>query len=263
MHIPADSQNLENKKFAQIVLGIQGPPGTFKTGAALTFPNPVICDFDNGLTAYAGQSKVVMPFHDNAWICAYAGGKFKNKKPEHQPNRRDAFLEFLRTDGFKLAPEQTLVVDSWTTLQDAFDAQQKLEPRYTDKGKEDDFWPWECKIKYSKEVITLLRSIRCNVVVNFHETQVRDIASGQLLDKVAPLMQGKFVAQLKLYFTDFFRATTEDEKNAAGKVVKTRFLWQVRSDNKFDAKTRLTLPDGTYQIPASYNSFTEYGYKTV
>ena len=263
MHIPTAAQNLKDKKFSQVVLGIQGPPATFKTGAALTFPNPVVCDFDNGLTAYAGRDLVLLPFYDYDWVCSYSGGKFKPQKPDRQPNRRDAFLEFLKTDALKLTQEQTLILDSWTTLQDAFTTQIAYEPRYTKDGKVDDYYPWEQRIEYSTNVMTYLRSLKCNVVVNLHETQVRDGATGQLLDKIAPMMQGKFVAKLKLYFTDYFRARMEEQKNAAGKVISAKPLWQVRSDNKFDAKTRLVLPDGVTEIEASYASFKQFGYKTL
>src|SRR6266576_2890814 len=92
MYTPQDSINLKNVTYPQIRLGIQGPPASGKTTSALTFPNVVVMDLDNGLTKYSGKDIISIPFYDYDWIVKYG---FPPKKPGAQPNRRDAILKFL------------------------------------------------------------------------------------------------------------------------------------------------------------------------
>jgi hypothetical protein len=112
-----------------------------------------------------------------------------------------------------------------------------------------------------------LTSARANIVVNFHETQQRDPKTGQLIDKILPLMQGKFVASLKKYFSDFYRCIVFDVLDSTGKPTlkkdpntgkETReklveYYWQVKSDGTFDAKTRMTGEVPMY-IPQGYKN---------
>ena len=67
---PSGSINLsESQTKPQIRLGIQGPPGSGKTWAALTFPNPVIINLDRGLGAHAGRSDVIdVPFYSGSFV---------------------------------------------------------------------------------------------------------------------------------------------------------------------------------------------------
>ena len=257
MHIPQNSVNLKNVTYPQIRLGLQGPPASGKTTSALTFPNPVVADLDNGLTKYSGSDIISIPFYDYDWICNY-DSKYKPFKPGAQPNRRDAFLRFLREDALKLTNEQTLIIDSWTSLQTFFDQQQELEPKITKTGQIDDYDFWARKIEYSEKVMVYLCSLKCHVIVTFHESSVRDLKSGFLLEKVAPLMSGKFLAQIKKWFTDFFRMVNEEEKDKTGKVTKCNYFWQIMSDNNFDAKTRLTFEPGVFKVEPHFKIFEQY-----
>ena len=260
-YIPPLAISLKNLEFPQIRLGLQGASGTGKTWAALTFPNPLVLDFDNGLTAHKGKDIFKIPFHDPRFITEIM--KMSLKKPYDPPNRRDALKKWLREEGPKLQSNQTLILDSWSTMQDGFDQQTELEPSYTKLGAIDDFAFWELKIEYSRDITEMLMGLNCHVVVTFHEISQRDIKTGQLLEKIQPLMQGKFLSKLKIPFTDFFR------QHAIGKlgvdkqpmIINGRkleqdieYFWQIKGDNTIDCKTRMTRKE--ILIPAHFNSFT-------
>jgi len=255
MHLPTKSINLKTVKFPQVRLGLQGDPGSGKTTSALTAPNPVVLDIDGGLTKFSGHDIIVVPIYDYQWVCDYG---FEPKKPKAQPNRRDAILKFMQEDALKLTSEQTLIIDSWTSLQTAFDMQQDLEPAITKSGQIDEFAFWMRKIEYSEKIMTYICSLKASVVVTFHELKVRDIKTGQLLEKVQPLMAGKFYSQIKRFFTDFFRLINEEEKDKEGRVIKCNYYWQVCSDNQFDSKTRLTFPEGTFKVKPDFSVFSQY-----
>jgi hypothetical protein len=83
-------------------------------------------------------------------------------------------------------------------------------------------------------------SVKCHVVVCFHEMKERDKTTGQLMGKAKPLMQGNYVGKIKMFFSDFFRMYDKPiMKN--NQEVGTEYFWQVKSSSNFDAKTRLDL----------------------
>lgn len=257
MHIPKSAISLKDKPQAQLRLGLQGPPASGKTTSSLTFPNPIVADFDGGLTQFAGSDILHIPFYDPEFIEKIMDCKITDKAIF--PNRKKALIKFLQLDALKFTQEQTLILDSWTAIQTAFDFQTNAEPKYTQQGKIDEYAFWAEKIEYSEKVMVYLCSLKCNVVVTLHESSIRDPHTGQLMEKLAPLMQGKFVAQLKRWFTDFFRMISEEKKNKEGKVDKIEYFWQIRSDNKFDAKTRLkNIPDGIFRCEPHYKIFEQY-----
>jgi hypothetical protein len=266
-YIPAGiTSNLKDQNFRKIMLGIQGAPGCGKTTSALTFPNPYVLNLDGGLVGFAGHDLSEAPFYDHDWVRSLEGGKFKETKPGAiMPNKRDAIKWWLRVHGLKMVEGQTLILDSWTTLQNMFDAQQRLEPEISSKtGKEDGFAFWGKKLEYSKEIMQLLASCKCHVVVTFHEMKERD-DEGRLIDKVRPLQQGQFAAEIGVLFTEFFRMFTEAEKDKNGRQTKCKYYWQVKSSNAFEAKSRkLYFPekeaDGTafYRVEAGFEMFSKY-----
>lgn len=253
IYIPKTSGTTKTDNPPQIRLLLQGWPGTGKTQAALTFPNPYVLDFDNNLQAYSKLDIPTFPI----WNADFVSKDLAcpPTKPGGQPNRRDAALKFLRNEAMKFSPSQTLIVDSWTRLQAAIDAQNEMEPKITKEGKIDDFDFWKKKLDFSREFASLLCSVKCNVVVTVHEIAERDPKTGVLLDKVRPLQTGKFLAELASYFTYVFRAVTEEVKDNTGKVIKTNYLWQVASDNTFEAIARPAFPEGTYRVAPHYDSF--------
>lgn len=264
MYIPTKSINLKDVKLSQIRLGLQSDPGCGKTLSAMTFPNVVVADFDQGLNRFAGHDVTVIPFYDEDFVSKTLNfprtkDTMYGTKNSAFANRRDAFRRWLQDEGLKLTIEQTLLVDSWTSLQNAFDLQQDTDtPKLTKEGEVNDFDFWAKKISYSEAITTLFKACKCHIVVSFHEEKVRDPKTGILLDKIGPLMQGGFTKQLKSHFTDWFRCIKIEEKNTAGQVIKEEFFWQVKSDNKFEAKTKLFIPNGTILVEPHFKIFEQY-----
>jgi len=260
-YIPPTAQSIKDtlKKFR---IGIQGFPGTGKTGASLTFPNPLILHFDD--TDLKGLIQSIPALQD----------LFKDKEPPHVPfysekfvvetlaeplvgpvrlvNRRDAFVKWLGKENTKFTPDSTLILDSWTSMQDAFDAITFHESQkvYSKGGDENFYAPWDAKITYSSLVIDLLKSCNCNVVVIFHEQAERDKKTGELLNKLQPVMQGKFITELKRHFPYYVRQGYREKADDDG---PAGYVWQVKSSDNFDCKF-IGKPDRKKYIPANYNA---------
>lgn len=262
MHIPTCTQNLKTQTQPRIFLGLQGEPGTGKTTSALTFPNPIVLDLDGGLTGFVGRDIPVVPMHDHNWVCEYEKGKFKpSPVPKAQANRRDAILHFLTVDAVKIDVEQTLVVDSWTALQDAHDRQTELFPKLTKAGQVDEYDFWDQKLTYSRTVLAALKALRCHVVVTHHESRIRDPETGELKEKVQPLMQGRFAQELKRFYPNYFRCIARGEITAGptklGTITGAKYFWQIRTDPIFDAKCSRPL-DKTILVPATFQDNFSY-----
>lgn len=259
-YTPPNTTTLETKKFSQIRLGIQGYPKTGKTTSALTFPKPIVLDFDNNVDAAnavaAGKSLdeiTLVPFYSPAFVDTLVP---KRTFAGAAPNRRDALTKWLREHAFKLEPDQTLVLDSWTMVQNAFDQQTGYEPAVSRTGAEDKFVFWKRKIEYAQELCEILKSINCHVVVTFHETIERD-DEGRPTGKLRPAMQGQFADQLAGNFTNWFRQQAlsrhKDPNNTKSEVIGTDYVWQTSADNIANCGTKLI---GIRRIvPAKYDVF--------
>lgn len=243
------------------MVGLLGEAGTGKTTAAATFPNPHFADFNRGLTQFAGKDIQHTPFYDDNYCVSVL--KMAKHAQTGIINKRDGFKKWLKDEGSKLQEDQTLILDSWVDLQNAFDRQTELEPAYTQKGTVDEFAFWARKIEYSRDIMSTLQGLSCHVVVIFHEMKTRDEKTGELLDKISPLMQGKFVQQLSLYFSDFFRCLAVSKMNPQNKLnlidgkelpKDINFLWQIKPNAFFNAKTRMNRKE-TF-VPADFSSFT-------
>lgn len=258
MYNPPHSQKMSDLDTYQIRLGLQGATKTGKTYSALTFPNPVVIDLDTGLVGHKHREDIIrLPFCDNEWIKTW----FKYDANAIKHPQRDAVMEWLKTEGRKLEKDQTLILDSWTTLQDAFDQQSDatVEPaRYrTATGGTDERGFWAYKIEYSRDICVLLKSLCCHVVVTFHEQDTRN-ASGQLIGKIEALMQGKFQKKLGLYFTDYFRCICKAKVDSADKtkIIGADYFWQTKGDNEVNLGSR--LKDCPQFTEPNYNIFKQY-----
>lgn len=259
----------------QIRLGLQGEPKVGKTFAALTFPNPIVLNLDRGLGAHAGRDGV----HEvPMWDAGFADKIIPRSGVACPPNRRDAIKKWLMTDGQKLTANQTLVFDGGTSLQQAFDSQQRLEPVYTKGGKIDDFAFWKLKVEYFGEIMDLLKSLKSHVVYIAHETPDRD-DTGALNGKVRPLLTGQFGDQLASHFTDWFRHLAFAKPSDDAKLAKFKtffklddaqakewiassptdsiYVWQTQADELAKCGTS-TLVGAPKYILANYNSFAKY-----
>lgn len=267
MHIPPNSITLDKKPRQQRRIAIQGFGGTGKTTSVITARNPIVLDFDNSVDEVnckaAGvelSSVHVVPFYSRAFLDTI----------HPRINPRDALVKWLETNYAKFTSEQTLILDSWTRLQDEFDKQTELEPVITKKGEVDEFAFWEIKQVYSRNILTLLRMAQCDVVVTFHEVEDVD-DKGKKTGKVSTLMQGKFVHKLSTFFTDWFRQIAIDKECTqalADKLQiplatlteycgntphKTLRLWQTETSTIAQCKTKL---EGVPRfIPANFKSF--------
>lgn len=244
MYKPTGSINLKDITYSQIRLALQGASGTGKTYSALTFPNPVVANFDHNLNAHVGKDITVIPFTDDAYVDSLIPKRtFPIGHAKSIANRRDAFMKWLKTEATKLEAGQTLIIDSWTTLQDSFDKQTDLEPVTTAKGNIDEYAFWARKMDWSRDVLDSLKFLKCHVVVTFHEQYLTDENGKILLNKVAPMMQGKFVNKLGLYFTDWFRCINlipgDEHPLTKQKVTEKTYLWQTNGGAGSNLKTRM------------------------
>jgi hypothetical protein len=251
--------------YSNVIVGIQGPPGSGKTTSALSFPNPVVALFERPdfrgvlqeLPHLKDVKPVILPFYDADFIL----NKLKQPKSGEHFDAASAFVKWVQTESIKLTQQQTLVIDNWTRLQEQFDKvnwSAPLYPTYSRKGEIDDFAPWARKIDFAESVSNALLQCKCNIVVIFHEVQEREQGTGRLLDKIQPLMQGKFVAKLKSYYPNFFRqrCVITPVKDKDGKIVdeKREYMWQTKGSLDFDAKC--SWPNLPALVPAVYQSLT-------
>lgn len=222
-----------------------GFPGTGKTTCALTFPNIIAADFDHKLPP--GINTV--PFWDSAFVDSIVPRTKWRKVGEkgiNPPNRRDAFALWLRENHSKFTPEQTLLIDSWTMLDNAFQQQIEVDPILNSKMEPDPRAGWGYKLSYFTGIMNDLKACHCNVVVTCHETEKTD-REGDVLNKLRPIMTGSFRDQLLGHFNVAFRCVVNPQaRNPDGTIQKDAngrpkilpgFYWQGKSDELFDVVT--------------------------
>jgi AAA domain len=278
MFTPPNCKTLADlKQKPQIRLGIQGYPGTGKTWAALTFPNPIVVNFDRGLGAHDGRNDVIeVPFYDTDFIKSFYSAAPKNK--------RDAFTYWLETVGTKLESDQTLVIDGITGIQEAHNTWVKDNGSLmlSKTGKYDDFKPWNYKLDYFEYFAALLKTLKCHVILIAHETPAKE-KDGTYTGKLRPLLSGQFSDQLVSHVTDWFRQHAiekpkeipSDEKLRSYGITKdefvvmrdsfprnTMYLWQTDSDDLADCKCS-SLVAFPSRIAANYTSFLRYMRKPI
>ena len=277
MYLPPNCNTLKNAKQPQIRLGIQGYPGTGKTWAALTFPNCVVINFDRGLGAHVGRDDVIeVPFYDADFV--------KTVYPMNAKNKRDAFTYWLETIGSKLEHEQTLVVDGITGIQAAHEAWVKDNGSLmvSNKGKYDDFKPWNFKLEWLSYLMDLTKSLKCSVIWIAHETPAKE-KDGTYTGKLRPLLSGQFADQLASHCTDWFRQHAielprenpkeEDLKSKYRLTLNeylehkkslprnTMYVWQTDGDDFADCKCS-SLVNFPPRILANYTAFDKYRRKS-
>lgn len=237
LYVPTDSVNLKDLKTPAIRLGLQGYPGKGKTWSALTFPNPIIFDLDNKLSSHRGKDIPVLPFYSAEW----RKGKIKAGEELH-----DMVYRYLNEEAIKFRPEQTLIIDSFTTLSNWFQEVMDI-PYYSGKGQEDGFKFWNLKLKYNIIIAEAIKRLTCNVVFTCHE-QIDRNEKGIIVG-IKPLTQGQFSDQVAGNFTDWFRCVVEDGK----------YLWQVRADHVASCyTTTVKIPLETKFVEANYSFFKKY-----
>jgi len=281
MYTPTNCKSLaETTNIPQIRLLVQGYPGTGKTWAALTFPNPVVLNLDRGLGAHTGRKDVIeVPFYDDAFVRSWS--KDMSYKSS---GLKDALIKWLEQEATKLTAEQTLVIDGNTGIQNAYHKWfQVNQARFLTKtGQVNDFAEWTVKKQYYGEIMEIFKTLKCHVVYICHEVDLKDkngITGPTYSGKIRPLLTGAFGDELASHFTDCFRAhsasvpvdapksdvVAKDWNMSVSDYTKwlssfrqgTMYYWQTMSDNVFDAKASSLVNFPRY-IPADFRSFETY-----
>lgn len=268
IYTPPNCRTLDTVTTApQIRLGIQGYGGVGKTWSALTFPNPIVLNMDRGLGCHTGRADIIeVPFYEPK----FSGGA---------TGLKDKLIIWLDTEARKLSPEQTLVIDGGTSLQNAYHRWYSVNQVITKTGRVDDFAEWKIKKDFYGEIMEMLKTLPCNVVFIWHEADKKD-KDGSYSGKIRPLLTGQFGDELMNHFTDFFRQLTADKPTDYSQLKpeslklwdmtgvqfkamcdtyprNTIYYWQLESDSIFDGKCS-SLVNFPRFLSANYNSFRQY-----
>lgn len=228
-------------------LGLQGYPGTGKTTGALTFPNVFALDFDHKLPSGVPST--------NFWDPAVVDRIKPRGNPKWPANKAGALLDFLAVEGPKFSAEQTLLIDSFTMVDAAWHDCTNANPPRNKEGEVNSMAIWGLKLDYMRALFDRMRSMACNIVVTFHESEKTNV-DGVTVNKCRPLLQGSFRDQIAGHFTAFYRCVVDPvDKDLEGKVIKVNgspvvkpgYWWQVMSDDTFDA---VNSPD--YRVTERY-----------
>ena len=222
---------------------LHGRPATGKShNVLMTFPNIILADFDNMIPPEVMEKRPpehIIPFYDKEWI-AKNSASFGN-----QSMPKDAFKWWLNNEAVKMTPEQTLVIDSLSALQDVFHIQ--MEPLA--QGSDNKYFPWNEKGRYLRDVHLLLRNLKCILVMIAHELEPRDEDSGKLTSKFYPFVTGGFKAQIGRSYDNIFHSlVTEDDKTK-----RPTYMWQIKSDKEYNLRTTIVTDEKF--VPASWESF--------
>lgn len=278
VYIPKGAVTLDTTDYNfQIRLGLQGPPGTSKTWASTTFPNPAFISFDRGLVSHVGRKDIVeIPFYDPKFVDSIV----KRDGYTQPPNRKEAITKFLEIEALKFSSEQTCVVDGSTGLQSSFHSwweTNKMSLGLSRSGEIDARKEWNLKLRFFDEIVTSLKALKCNVIYIAHEAPDRD-DKGNLNGQVRPLLTGQFQDQLQSHFSDWFRCLAFDKPTDPERYKKflsffqlddkeasewlktgtkeTIYVWQTQADQICKCKT--SLINCPKYILASYESFKKY-----
>lgn len=230
MSLLSIAKPLSNITKAPLRLAIQGASGVGKTTAAGTFPNPVFVDFDEKLGMFAGREDIAaISINDKDYLettlikgakltgcSSMVGGLLASPL---------VFHAWLKQQGASLPKDVTLIIDSWTMMQNMIDAILDATPKQGKDGTQDGFDFWKRKGKFSVEILNFIKQLPCAVVVIFHESRVLD-STGAPTGKWNPLMSGSIKDSLGQHFTHWFRQTAEQDDKK-----ETKYYWQVTPDN--------------------------------
>lgn len=279
IYIPNGCKTLADLAQGQIRLGLQGEPFSGKTTASLTFPNPAILSFDRKTSAHQHRSDVIdIPFYNPFFVDSIV----KRAGVQCQPNRKDALLKWLSTEGLKLKSNQTLILDGSTGVEEAYHQwfSENSHLAVTKQGDKNDFIEWRMKNDFFGDLHTALKSLYCNVIYICHECPDRD-KKGELNGKIRPLLTGQSGDKLAGNMTDHFRsiaigkptndqqrlkikewgqiddATLKEWIDSTPPTHQTVYLWQTTSDELCECGTSSLYLCPKYVV-ANYSSFSKY-----
>lgn len=250
-----DFQTLTQSKIGQFIL-IVGPPFSGKTTACMTFPNPRFINLDNKLPAGA----VCVPFHEPAFC-----DKWAPRSGNTPPNKRDAVQQWLYNRIGSIDPDITLILDSFSSLSDAFHLQSELvEDIGTSKaGNRALLKVFGAKLAYLETIFTLLKMMPCRVVVTAHTMPEYD-EQGRPTGAVKPFCTGSFSDKIASYATDVLRSFIQRDPQS-NKILSdpktgeiTGYRWGLRPDTVCPMTNSLIkLPPGVTSIRARWQDLKD------
>lgn len=218
-----------------------GPSGTGKTTLAATFPDPHFVDFDKGMVTVRGQDINYItisnkPTTDPDFIELFGERKAK----ENGYLKAVAIIEYWANT---LGPDQTLVLDSLTFLNDyALEHVLSLE-----KQKKPRIQDWGAAQKLLEQILEQLKDIECHLIVIAHEQFTKDEESGFI--SWLPLTIGKLATKLPVYFDEVWRTYCEQGRGV--KREEHEYGIETRPTRRTTAKSRLKLPFKTINVTYS------------
>ena len=230
----------------QIRLGIIGAPGTGKTTGALTFPDPIVLDFDNKCPPGVRSIPFYKPDVLKHWL---------KSKSSIDYGPRNGLIDFLKTEATTYPKGTTIILDSWTSIMNTLDLWQDANKSFiywSDKKKEvDGFALHADRLAMAVEIVLAIKPLACNVIICIHEQIERD-DKGNALSTIKPLMKGQFADQMAAHLTGFFRALHKEsfpENNG--------YYWKVKADSIF----RPITPPGFHvpELGAIASTYESYG----
>jgi hypothetical protein len=198
---------------------IFGRAGTGKTRGAMTFPNPVIMNFDNNLP----KGTPGIPCWNEEFL----------KKFKPMPM---TIADMYRQISSQLAPDQTLIIDSLTSVERKFDTWEKTNPIYTKRTMEPDgFSMFRRRLDFWNEIFELWRQSKHNLVVLMHQINEKN-DKGEETQNVKPLLSGK-AGDVVITIANCIMQ--------AGITQHGKFVWRVKPNNYVPA--RLWTPNPVSQ----------------
>lgn len=225
-----------------------GSPFAGKTYAALSFPNPLVLDFDN---KNMREGIPTIPFYDDNFVESIV----RRKNPAHPVNRKAALEVWLQQNVGKLK-DYTVILDALTNVEVAFHQQVfGVEERWGQNGG----LYFGDKLNYFQGVCALLAASGARVIINCHLVPVYtrdsntglDIATGK--NKAA--VTGSTAEKLPSFCTSVVYAYAKID----GIKGTISYFWVLRPCPAFDARTIATKipPSGEIDITnkSAYEAF--------
>lgn len=219
-----------------------------KTTAALSWPNPLVLDFDNKVPKKGTNT---IPFHNDAFV-----DSIRPRANRTLPaNRRDAVHDWLKQNINRLS-EYTVIVDSLTMWETAFHQQTfDVEEKWGVNGG----LYFGAKLSYFQTAFALLAASKARIIVNCHlmPIYVRDEKTGAdiAIGKNKPSVTGSMAERLPTYCTSIVYTYMKCDTLRGGKLT---YWWVLRPCLAFDARTIATkIPDsGEIEVTGSaYEAF--------
>ncbi len=238
-----------------------GAPGSGKSTAAATFPNPVILDFDNNTPPEVKAMPGVrhLPLYDKAYRKEIVDG-IKSLGPAAKRQYVDyapMLTIYLLCNQLanELTEKDTLIFDSVSRY--ASMAAKMIDVQEEKAIEKNSYHRWAVFAETMETAFDCVSVLPCNQVAIMHEEELRDPESNRIL-AVRWLVDGKkFAHKVPQYFGNIFRCIRKAPETGkqfdANEKAKVEYYWQVQPDSKFPARTTIKT-DKRYVTP-SYESF--------